>query len=123
MAAYHTSLDLQIFWTELFKLFVAAFIVRSTACAINDVFDRKFDAGVGTPISHYTAPSHACRYRAYQGASSPQRPYVRLCRRRLFDSPIPRWRTSVPVLRPPCILGRHGPALPTVCVDVLVPDD
>jgi 4-hydroxybenzoate polyprenyltransferase len=56
MAAYHTSLDLRIFWTEIFKLFVAAFIVRSTACAINDVFDRKFDAGVGKFIAHYTSP-------------------------------------------------------------------
>jgi 4-hydroxybenzoate polyprenyltransferase len=58
MAAYHTSLNLHVFWTEMFRLFVAAFIVRSTACAINDVFDREFDAGVGMPIVDFTTPSH-----------------------------------------------------------------
>ena len=42
----------------MFKLFVAAFIVRSTACAINDVFDRKFDAAVGMLIADYTFPPH-----------------------------------------------------------------
>jgi 4-hydroxybenzoate polyprenyltransferase len=58
MAAYHTSLNLHIFWTEMFKLFVGAFIVRSTACAINDVFDRKLDGAVGMLIADYTTPSH-----------------------------------------------------------------
>jgi 4-hydroxybenzoate polyprenyltransferase len=60
MAAYHTSLDLQTFWTEMFKFLIAAFIVRGSACTINDIFDRKFDAGVGASISscnpHF--PSH-----------------------------------------------------------------
>jgi 4-hydroxybenzoate polyprenyltransferase len=48
MAAYHTSLDLTTFWAEMFKFLIAAFIVRGSACTINDIFDRDFDAGVGT---------------------------------------------------------------------------
>lgn len=48
MAAYHTSLDLTTFWTEMFKFLIAAFIVRGSACTVNDIFDRDFDAGVGT---------------------------------------------------------------------------
>jgi 4-hydroxybenzoate polyprenyltransferase len=54
MAAYHTSLDLKTFWTEMFKFLIAAFIVRGSACTINDIFDRNFDAGVGTFSSHCT---------------------------------------------------------------------
>lgn len=42
----------------MFKLFVGAFIVRSTACAINDVFDRKLDGAVGMLIADYTTPPH-----------------------------------------------------------------
>ncbi|KAI0298354.1 4-hydroxybenzoate polyprenyl transferase [Multifurca ochricompacta] len=55
MAAYHTSLDLQTFWTEMLKFLIAAFIVRGSACTINDIFDRDFDAGVertkGRPLA------------------------------------------------------------------------
>ena len=58
MAAYHTSLDLQTFWIEMFKYLIASFIVRGSACTINDIFDRNFDAGVGEPVSHYTPLSH-----------------------------------------------------------------
>ena len=60
MAAYHTSLDLQTFWIEMFKYLIASFIVRGSACTINDIFDRNFDAGVGEPVSRYTAsfPPH-----------------------------------------------------------------
>jgi 4-hydroxybenzoate polyprenyltransferase len=57
MAAYHTSLDLQTFWTEMFKFLIAAFLVRGSACTINDIFDRNFDAGVGAPIP--LTPSHS----------------------------------------------------------------
>lgn len=32
---------------DLFKWFLAAFILRSSACTVNDIFDRDFDAGVG----------------------------------------------------------------------------
>ena len=49
MGAYHTSLDLTTFWTEMLKFLGAAFIIRGSACTINDIFDRNFDAGVGTP--------------------------------------------------------------------------
>ncbi|KAH9974430.1 4-hydroxybenzoate polyprenyl transferase [Lactifluus volemus] len=55
MAAYHTSLDLKTFWTEMSKFLIAAFIVRGSACTINDIFDRDFDAGVertkGRPLA------------------------------------------------------------------------
>jgi 4-hydroxybenzoate polyprenyltransferase len=47
MAAYHVKLDLPTYWMEMAKFLVAAFIVRGSACTINDIFDRKFDAGVG----------------------------------------------------------------------------
>jgi 4-hydroxybenzoate polyprenyltransferase len=47
MAAYHTSLDLQTYWVEMFKFLIASLLVRGSACTINDIFDRNFDAGVG----------------------------------------------------------------------------
>ncbi|ETW79987.1 prenyltransferase [Heterobasidion irregulare TC 32-1] len=55
MAAYHTELPLNRYWVELAKSLFAAFIVRGSACTINDIFDRKFDAGVertkGRPLA------------------------------------------------------------------------
>ncbi|KAI9433076.1 4-hydroxybenzoate polyprenyl transferase [Lactarius indigo] len=55
MAAYKTSLDLTTFWTEMFKFLIAALLVRGSACTINDIFDRNFDAGVertkGRPLA------------------------------------------------------------------------
>lgn len=71
MAAYHTSLDLQTFWTEMFKFLIVSILVRGSACTINDIFDRNFDAGVGVSIPHYTAhsPPHVtCR--AHKGTPS-----------------------------------------------------
>jgi 4-hydroxybenzoate polyprenyltransferase len=50
MAAYHTGLDLQTFWIEMFKYLIASILVRGSACTINDIFDRDFDAGVGVSI-------------------------------------------------------------------------
>ncbi|CAA7263365.1 unnamed protein product [Cyclocybe aegerita] len=46
MAAYRTGLPINSYGFELFKCFVGAFILRSSACTINDIFDRKMDAGV-----------------------------------------------------------------------------
>ena len=47
MAAFTTNLPLQTYTIELSKYMLAAFILRSSACTINDIFDRKMDAGVG----------------------------------------------------------------------------
>jgi len=46
LAAYRVNLDLPTYWKELSILALAAFIVRSSACTINDIFDREYDAGV-----------------------------------------------------------------------------
>jgi 4-hydroxybenzoate polyprenyltransferase len=47
MAAFTTNLRLQAYAIELSKYMLCAFILRSSACTINDIFDRKMDAGVG----------------------------------------------------------------------------
>ena len=47
MAAFTTNLRLKIYAIELSKYMLGAFILRSSACTINDIFDRKMDAGVG----------------------------------------------------------------------------
>ncbi|KAJ7099821.1 UbiA prenyltransferase family [Mycena epipterygia] len=46
MAAYEAGLPLDTYFIRLGKAFVAAFLMRSSACTINDIFDRKMDAGV-----------------------------------------------------------------------------
>ncbi|KAJ7272422.1 UbiA prenyltransferase family-domain-containing protein [Mycena rebaudengoi] len=46
MAAYTTSLPLSIYVLSLAKALVGAFLLRSSACTINDIFDREMDAGV-----------------------------------------------------------------------------
>ncbi|KAJ6578176.1 UbiA prenyltransferase family-domain-containing protein [Mycena capillaripes] len=46
MAAYTAGLPLEAYFPKLGKSFVAAFLLRSSACTINDIFDRNMDAGV-----------------------------------------------------------------------------
>ncbi|KAJ7921348.1 4-hydroxybenzoate polyprenyl transferase [Mycena leptocephala] len=46
MAAYTTGLPLSAYSTSLTKALVGAFLLRSSACTINDIFDREMDAGV-----------------------------------------------------------------------------
>ncbi|KAF7360710.1 4-hydroxybenzoate polyprenyltransferase, mitochondrial [Mycena venus] len=46
MAAYTVGLPLNAYFAGVGKAFVAAFLLRSSACTINDIFDRKMDAGV-----------------------------------------------------------------------------
>ena len=49
MAAFKMNLPLKIYGLEILKSFVAAFIIRSSACTVNDIVDRDLDAGVGKP--------------------------------------------------------------------------
>ncbi|KAF8217501.1 UbiA prenyltransferase family [Mycena galopus ATCC 62051] len=44
MAAYATGLPLHAYCAGLAKCFISAFVMRSSACTINDIFDRKMDA-------------------------------------------------------------------------------
>ncbi|RXW24603.1 hypothetical protein EST38_g1207 [Candolleomyces aberdarensis] len=46
MAAYRTRIPLAHYGMNLLESLIAAFILRSSACTINDIFDRKVDAGV-----------------------------------------------------------------------------
>ncbi|KAK6983952.1 mitochondrial 4-hydroxybenzoate polyprenyltransferase [Favolaschia claudopus] len=46
MAAYKAGMPLDAYFGGLGKAFVAAFLLRSSACTINDIFDRNMDAGV-----------------------------------------------------------------------------
>ena len=50
MAAFTTNLRLETYGIEVSKYMLGAFILRSSACTINDIFDRKMDAGVGEYI-------------------------------------------------------------------------
>ncbi|KAJ7603183.1 UbiA prenyltransferase family-domain-containing protein [Mycena rosella] len=46
MAAFATRLPLGVYALHLGKALVGAFLLRSSACTINDIFDREMDAGV-----------------------------------------------------------------------------
>ncbi|KAJ3479714.1 hypothetical protein NLI96_g8863 [Meripilus lineatus] len=46
MAAYRTGLPLQTYVTDMLRFFCVAYIVHSSCCTINDMFDRDVDAGV-----------------------------------------------------------------------------
>ncbi|KIM88070.1 hypothetical protein PILCRDRAFT_95692 [Piloderma croceum F 1598] len=46
MAAYKRELTIDAYLLDLTKSLCAAFIVRSSACTVNDIFDRELDAGV-----------------------------------------------------------------------------
>ena len=47
MAASHAKLPYMTYATLLSECAFAAFIIRSSACTVNDIFDRKYDAAVG----------------------------------------------------------------------------
>nr|WGM49227.1 UbiA prenyltransferase [Boreostereum vibrans] len=55
LAAFRTDMPQGKYWTELAISVVAAVIVRGSACTINDIFDREYDAGVertkGRPLA------------------------------------------------------------------------
>ncbi|KAG6908376.1 hypothetical protein DXG01_004874 [Tephrocybe rancida] len=46
MAAFATALPLHQYSGYLAKALIGAFLLRSSACTVNDIFDRKMDAGV-----------------------------------------------------------------------------
>ncbi|KAF4612947.1 hypothetical protein D9613_010833 [Agrocybe pediades] len=46
MAAQTVQLPLNVYCLELAKCLFGAFVVRSSACTVNDIFDRHVDAGV-----------------------------------------------------------------------------
>ena len=47
MAAYAERTPYTDLAWLMLKTFFGAFILRSSACTVNDIFDRKFDAAVG----------------------------------------------------------------------------
>ncbi|KNZ74064.1 Para-hydroxybenzoate--polyprenyltransferase, mitochondrial [Termitomyces sp. J132] len=46
IAAFATSLPLQVYGSHLIERFISAFLLRSSTCTVNDIFDREIDAGV-----------------------------------------------------------------------------
>ncbi|KAG6825829.1 hypothetical protein H0H93_000249, partial [Arthromyces matolae] len=46
MAAFASNLPLRLYVPALLRCFVGAFLLRSSACTVNDIFDRDMDAGV-----------------------------------------------------------------------------
>jgi 4-hydroxybenzoate polyprenyltransferase len=50
MAAFKIGLPLKTYSVQLIKCLIAAFIVRSSACTVNDIIDRRMDADVGMYI-------------------------------------------------------------------------
>jgi len=65
MAAYHAKLPLDQYWTELGKFVIAAFVVRGSACTINDIFDREYDAGVERTKNRPLASGRISVFAAY----------------------------------------------------------
>ena len=47
MAAYRMHLPLDRYADKLLDCLIGAFLLRGSACTVNDIFDRHVDAGVG----------------------------------------------------------------------------
>lgn len=47
MAAYKTKMPLNSYWRSVINCVISAFILRASACTVNDIFDRRVDAAVG----------------------------------------------------------------------------
>ncbi|KAF7371214.1 4-hydroxybenzoate polyprenyltransferase, mitochondrial [Mycena sanguinolenta] len=61
MAAYAAGLSLDAYCTGLTMCFVNAFIIRSSACTVNDIFDREVDAVVHCLLSYASTAYSASR--------------------------------------------------------------
>ncbi|KNZ74469.1 hypothetical protein J132_06848 [Termitomyces sp. J132] len=46
MAVFATGLLLQVYGSHLIECFISAFLLCSSTCTVNDIFDREIDAGV-----------------------------------------------------------------------------
>ncbi|XP_006455087.1 hypothetical protein AGABI2DRAFT_209373 [Agaricus bisporus var. bisporus H97] len=46
MAAYKTKMPLNGYWRSVINCVISAFILRASACTVNDIFDRRVDAAV-----------------------------------------------------------------------------
>lgn len=70
MAAYRTEQSIDAYLLNLIRCFCAAFIVRASACTVNDIFDRKMDAGVGKlnilDLTHLKGQMVTICYRTHQ---------------------------------------------------------
>ncbi|KNZ80889.1 Para-hydroxybenzoate--polyprenyltransferase, mitochondrial [Termitomyces sp. J132] len=55
IAAFATGLPLQVYGSHLIERFISAFLLCSSTCTVNDIFDREIDAGVertrGRPLA------------------------------------------------------------------------
>lgn len=93
MAAYKTQLPLDVYILEIFKSMFGAFIVRSSACTINDIFDRNMDAGVGQytlcPLLSNAVSDIISR--ALSDTTFTQWPYFSLRRHNLFARSVCSW--------------------------------
>ena len=52
MAAYTERIPYDVYFLLLAQFAFGAFIVRGSACTVNDIFDREFDAAVGELTTH-----------------------------------------------------------------------
>ena len=59
MAARAVGLPLQEYFLRLLQCLLGAWLVRGSACTVNDIFDRDMDAGVGArPLADVSPPPH-----------------------------------------------------------------
>jgi len=47
MAAYRTNMPWNEYWWTFFDGVIATIVMRTSACTVNDIFDRQLDACVG----------------------------------------------------------------------------
>jgi hypothetical protein len=104
MAAFKINLPFASYGFEIVKCFMGAFILRSSACTVNDIIDRNMDAGVGMNCCIFKDISgeltSSCP-RTYTTQASTQRSRICICRYCLSDIAIyHRDRILLP-----CILG------------------
>ncbi|KAF8345688.1 UbiA prenyltransferase family-domain-containing protein [Amanita rubescens] len=64
MGAYRIHLPLEQYWIEILKCLFGAFILRCTACTINDILDREVDAGVERTKNRPLASGRISLFRA-----------------------------------------------------------
>lgn len=106
MAAYEQKIAYINYFTLLCEFAFGAFIVRGSACTVNDIFDREFDAAVGKPNVCFEIRETDLVCRAHKEQTISVRQSFRLRSLDLLHHSDHDWNCILRYVQPSCVSSR-----------------
>lgn len=91
MGAYRVGVPIDVYGISLLKCIISAFILRCSACTVNDIFDRNLDANVGKDFDLRTDNYTNELFRTVPNSTFAKRSYFRFGFYHLPCHPICHW--------------------------------